>query len=34
MFYSLKEIFYKATQVNKSCPYKKLLIAIMPKYLS
>lgn len=27
------EMFYKA-QVNKSCPYKKLLLAIMPNYLT
>ena len=26
-------MFYKAP-VNKSCPYKKLLLAIMPRYLS
>ena len=32
---SLKiEIFYKAAQPNKSCPYKKLFLAIMPKYTS
>jgi hypothetical protein len=27
------ELFFKAS-VNKSCPYKKLLLAILPKYLS
>lgn len=26
-------MFYKA-QVNKNCPYKKLLLAILPKYQS